>query len=235
MPTRILTAALLLVCSLGPAVSATEKEEGFTSIFNGKDLSQWEGEEGFWSVEDGAITGITSAEKPLAGCTYLRWRGGKLADFELRFAYRVIGGNSCFQFRSRALENWDVAGYQADLDSANQWTGCLYDCNSHRAVADRVIGPVGRKVEIDPSGKRTGTVVAEPADLLKHVRKDGWNEYQVIARGRLITLKINGRVTSQVLDHERGKAHAAGILAIQLHGGPPMKVQVKNIRVKRLE
>ncbi len=235
MLTRVSVAALLAVCALASAPSAGEKEDGFVSIFNGKDLSQWEGEKGFWSVEDGAITGVTTAEEPLVGCTYLRWRGGKLADFELRFAYRVTGGNSGFQFRSRALEDWDVAGYQADFDAANQWTGCLYDCNSHRANPDRVIGPLGQKVEIDPSGKRTGTVVAEPAALLEHVKKDGWNEYHVVARGPLITLKINGQVTSQVLDRERGKAHRSGILAIQLHGGPPMKVQVKDVRLKRLD
>ena len=74
-----------------------------------------------------------------------------------------------------------------------------------------------------------------PVALLKHVNKDDWNEYHVIARGSLITLKINGKVTSQVLDHEQGKAHREGILAIQLHGGPPMKVQIKDIRVKRFK
>jgi len=235
MQARILPAALLTACVLCPAVPAAEKEEGFVPIFNGKDLSGWEGEEGFWSVRDGAITGTSTPEKPVKGCTYLMWRGGKVADFELRFSFRVPAGNSGVQFRSRELENWDVAGYQADFDAPNQWTGCLYDCNSHRADPDRVIGPLGRKVVIDADGKRTSTAVADPDELLKHVNNDDWNEYHVIARGPLITLKINGKVTSQVLDHEQGKAHRDGIVAIQLHGGPPMKVQIKDVRVKHFK
>ena len=235
MPARILPAVLLTACVLCPVVPAAEKEAGFVPIFNGKDLGGWEGEGGFWSVQDGAITGISTPEKPVKGCTYLMCRGGKVADFELRFSFRIPAGNSGVQFRSRELGNWDVAGYQADFDAPNQWTGCLYDCNSHRADPDRVIGPLGRKVAIDADGKRTPTAVADPVALLKHVNKDDWNEYHVIARGSLITLKINGKVTSQVLDHEQGKAHREGILAIQLHGGPPMKVQIKDVRVKHFK
>jgi hypothetical protein len=230
-----LPAAVLSACLLCPAVRAADKEERFVPLFNGKDLAGWEGEVGFWSVQDGAITGITSPEKSVQGATYLMWRGGKVADFELRFSYRIPAGNSGVQFRSRELDDWDIAGYQADFDADNQWTGCLYDCNSHRADPDRVIGPLGQKVYIDAEGNRTSTAIADPAELLRHVNKDDWNEYHVIARGPLITLKINGHVTSQVLDHERGKARAHGILAIQLHGGPPMKVQVKDLRLKRFE
>mgnify|MGYP001151413749 CR=1 FL=1 len=235
MLTRILPVALLIPCLLCPALPAAEKEEGFVSIFNGKNLDGWQGEEGFWSVQDGAITGITSPEKPVKAATYLMWRGEKADDFELRFAYRIESGNSGVQFRSRELDNWDITGYQADFDLPNQWTGCLYDCNSHRADPNRVIGPVGRKVVIDPDGKRTGSRVADAKELLKNVKNNGWNDYHVIARGPMITLKINGVVTSQVVDHEQGKAHRSGIFALQLHGGEPMKVQVKNIRLKRFQ
>ena len=231
---RILPAALLIPCLLCPALLAAEKEDGFVPIFNGKNLDGWEGEAGFWSVQDGAITGLTSPEKPVKGATYLMWRGKPAADFELRFAYRVFSGNSGVQFRSRALANWDIAGYQADFDLENQWTGCLYDCNSHRADPNRVIGPVGRKVVIDPDGKRALSPVADREKLLKHVKQDAWNEYHVIARGHTITLAINGVVMSEVVDDEKDKAHRSGIFAIQLHGGAPMKVQLKDIRLKRL-
>lgn len=214
---------------------AAENEDGFVSIFNEKDLSGWEGEDGFWSVADGAITGITTREKPVKLATYLMWRGGEVADFELRFSYRIAAGNSGVQFRSRELEHWDIAGYQADFDAPNQWTGCLYDCNSHRADPDRVIGPAGRKVTIGPDGHRDSTAVTDRDAILKHIKDDDWNEYQVIARGSLITLKVNGVVTSQVLDHEKGKAHRSGIIAIQLHGGEPMKVQLKDLRLKRFK
>jgi len=228
--------ALVAGILLSSTLAAAEKDkEGFVSIFNGKDLSGWEGEEGIWSVEDGAITGKTTAENRIQHSTYLRWRGGKVADFELRFSFRIPAGNSGMQFRSRELDHWDAAGYQADFDAPNQWTGCLYDCNSHRADPNRVIGPLGQKMAIDADGKRTASVVTDPAELLKHVKKDDWNEYHVIARGAMVTLKINGQITSQVIDHEKGKAARIGILAIQLHGGEPMKVQVKDLRVKHLK
>jgi len=233
--TRILPLAVLMTCFFCGVPQGSEPEHGFVPIFNGKDLTGWEGEQGFWSVEDGAITGISTPEKPVKRVTYLMWRGGKVADFELRFSYRIAAGNSGVQFRSRELENWDITGYQADFDAPNQWTGCLYDCNSHRANPDRVIGPRGQKVTIDAQGKRTATTLADPAELLKHVNKDDWNEYHVIARGPLVTLKINGQLMSQVIDKEKGKASASGIIAIQLHGGAPMKVQVKELRVKHLK
>jgi len=232
MVKRILPMALLFTSMLPAAVLGAEAEEGFVTIFNGKDLSGWEGEEGFWSVEDGAITGISSPEKPVRNATYLMWRGGTVADFELRFSYRIPAGNSGVQFRSRELPDWDIAGYQADFDAPNQWTGCLYDCNADR---DRVLGPRGQKVVIDADGTRAASTVADPAELLKHVKKDDWNEYHVIARGPLVTLKINGVVMSQVIDNETDKASKSGIIAIQLHGGPPMKVQVKNLRVKHFK
>ncbi len=143
MTKRMLLLAAWFTCILGATCLAAEREEGYIPIFNGKDLTGWEGEEGFWSVEDGAITGATTPENPVQHSTYLRWQDGKVADFELRFSYRIPAGNSGVQFRSRPLEKWDVAGYQADFDAPNQWTGCLYDCNSHRADPDRVIAPPG--------------------------------------------------------------------------------------------
>ena len=230
MPNRILSLAASAVLVLCAVPLTAQAEEGFLPIFNGKDLSGWEGEKGFWSVEDGAITGITTPEKPVKHSTYLMWRGKPVADFELRFSYRIPAGNSGVQFRSRELDNWDIAGYQADFDAPNQWTGCLYDCNG-RAV----IGPRGQKVVIDADGKRTATPLADAAALLKHVKKDDWNQYHVIARGPEVTLQINGVVMSQVVDLEKDKASKRGIFAIQLHGGPPMKVQVKDLRLKRLD
>ena len=235
MTKKILPLAVSIACLLRTASLAAEGEEGFVPIFNGKDLSGWQGEEGFWTVEDGAITGESTRENPVRLATYLMWQGEKVADFELRFSYRIPAGNSGVQFRSRKLKNWDITGYQADFDAPNQWTGCLYDCNSHRADPDRVIGPRGQKVEIDAAGKRTPSAIADPAKLLEHINKDGWNEYHVIARGPLITLKVNGHVMSLVIDREKGKAARSGTLAIQLHGGEPMKVQVKNLRLKRFE
>lgn len=211
------------------AVVATADEKGFVSIFNGKDLTGWEGEQEYWSVEDGAITGITTAEKPLDHPTYLFWRGGKPADFVLRASYRFLTpkGNSGINFRSTELPNWDIRGYQADMEAGPNYSGILYECNQRAIMARR-----GQKVVIDKNGNKKTTSFADPAELQKHIKTDGWNDYEIIARGPEIILKINGVVTAHVIDREGGKCASEGLLSLQAHPGPPMKVQFRNIRVK---
>jgi hypothetical protein len=210
-------------------ISADHTEAGFLQIFNGRDLVGWEGDKRFWSVQDGAITGQTTKDNPLKRSTYLIWRGGTVADFELRLSYRIESGNSGIQFRSRELDNWIVAGYQADLEAGATWTGALYEVHGRAALVER-----GQKVIIDESGKKQVTSLGDPMELLKYVKPGGWNDYHIIAYGNDITLKINGVVMSQVIDEEKAKAARSGIIAIQLHSGPPMKVQLKDIRLKRL-
>jgi hypothetical protein len=107
--------AATTVCFITHAFA--DGDEGFTPIFNGKDLTGWEGEPGYWSVEQGAITGTTTAEQSLKKPIYLFWRGGRPADFELRALYRISGqsGNSGINFRSQELPNWDVKGYDPGI------------------------------------------------------------------------------------------------------------------------
>ena len=214
---------------LAPAAPAADLEPGFMPIFNGKDLSGWEGEPGYWSVEDGTITGKTTTHKPLDRATYLFWRGGKPADFELRATYRFEGtsGNSGINFRSRELAGGDIRGYQADMEVGPDYSGILYECNQREIVAKR-----GEKVTIAEDGTRQVAVLAPAAELQKHIKRNGWNEYAIIAQGPEIILKINGVVTSHVVDRQKGKAAADGLISLQLHPGPPMKVQFKNIRIK---
>jgi hypothetical protein len=222
--------AAVLLCLVAQALAA-DLEAGFTPIFNGKDLSGWEGEPGYWSVQDGAITGQTTAKKPLDHATYLFWRGGKPANFELRAEYRFFGpfGNSGVNFRSRQLPHWDVKGYQADLEVGPNYSGILYECNQREIMTER-----GQKVVIAEDGRRTVTPLTPVVDWPKLIKPNGWNEYVITARGLEIILKINGAVTSHVIDREKGKAAADGLITLQLHPGPSMKVQFKNIRIKLL-
>jgi hypothetical protein len=222
--------ATLLSSFVAPATAA-DVEEGFTPIFNGKDLSGWEGNLTNWCVEDGAITGETGPAKPAAHCNYLFWRGGKPGDFELRCLFRVSAkGNSGVQFRSRELPEFDVAGYQADIEGGPNYMGNLYDCSGRLTIASR-----GQNVVIDESGKREVTLLGDPAGLQKLVKLDDWNEYRIIARGHDITLIINGAVMSHTIDRETGKATLHGLIALQLHNGLPMKAQFKKIRIKNLD
>jgi hypothetical protein len=219
--------AVLLIAAKRSA--AAEAEAGFKPIFNGRDLTGWEGEPGYWSVEDGAITGQTTKEHPLDHASYIFWRGGKPADFELRAVWRFVGdsGNSGINFRSRQLRGWDVKGYQADMETGPNYTGILYECNQRAIMTQR-----GQKVVIDEKGKREVTTLAPAADLQKHIRPNDWNEYAIIARGPEIILKVNGVVMSHVIDRQQGKAAAEGLITLQVHPGHPMKVQFKNIRIK---
>nr|HPM84139.1 DUF1080 domain-containing protein [Candidatus Anammoximicrobium sp.] len=120
-------AIVVLVCSAALPAAAADSEQGFISMFNGKDLTGWEGKEGWWYVEDGAITSQSTPEKPCTKCNYLIWQGGKPGDFELRLKYRIVGGNSGIQFRSQMRPDWDTYGYQADIDAAGQWAGALFE------------------------------------------------------------------------------------------------------------
>jgi hypothetical protein len=224
--------AALLVAALGTTAAGADDQSGFVSLFNGKDLTGWEGEAGYWSVEDGAITGQSTTQKPARGQSFLFWRGGKPADFELHARFRFQGewGNSGINFRSKELPKWDVKGYQADMETGDVCTGTLYECNQRGVMTVR-----GQKVVIDEDGKRAVTKLADAAELQKHIKPQDWNDYVIIARGPEIILKVNGLLTTHVIDNEKGKAAREGLIALQLHPGPPMKVQFKDLRIKYLK
>jgi len=222
LPLVILTAALAV-----PATgNAAEVEPGFVSMFNGEDLSQWDGKPGWWYVEDGTITSQTTPEKPCKKCNYLIWKGGEPGDFELRLKYRIVGGNSGIQFRSKRIPDWDTRGYQADIDAAGQWAGALFE-HARGGIAMR-----GQNVVVAEDGKKQIEPMGDSAEMMKKIKKDDWNDYRVIARGNEITLEINGTVMSRAVDNQTGQAAAKGVIGLQVHPGPPMKIQFKDLRIK---
>lgn len=212
-------------------------DDDFQSIFNGKDLSGWDGNPKFWSVENGAITGRTTRENPTPGNTFIIWRGGTVSDFELRLLYRIMPGddrgfgNSGIQYRSKDFGNWSVGGYQADIEVGDRYSGILYEERMSRGVmAER-----GEKVVWTTDGKKQviGTT-GDPKATQAAIRKGDWNEYVVIAQGNHLIHKINGHVTVDVTDNDPQKQARSGVLALQLHAGPPMTVQFKDIQLKHL-
>jgi hypothetical protein len=219
---------LMMGLLLAPARFAAA-EEGFAPMFNGKDLSGWEGQPGWWEARDGVLTAESTAEKPCKKSNYLYWRGGEPADFEMRCQWRISDhANSGVQFRSQTRPNWDTWGYQADMDGAGVYTGCLYQ-HVRGLVARR-----GQKVHIDEAGKKTVTEFGNAEELLKAVRKGDWNEYRVLAEGPHIKLWINGVLMCEVEDHEPKFALRKGIIALQMHQGPPMKAEFKDLRIRVL-
>lgn len=200
------------------------------ALFNGRDLTGWNGDPRYWRVEGGAIVGETSAENPLLQNTFIRWEEGTLDDFHLRLQFRLTGGNSGVQYRSRVVDGWSVAGYQADIDAANNYTGMLYEEGGRGFVARR-----GQRVIVEPNGAiNVVGSVGDPAELASHIRKGGWNTLEITARGNHLVHRVNGRITAEATDnHVEGRSNS-GILALQIHTGPPMKVEFRDISLTRL-
>lgn len=250
----------------GSTTLRAEDEAGFHSLFNGTSFDGWKpwaGDEGFWRIEDGAITGESTAEKPLGHNTFLAWANGEVDDFELRLQFKLTGdmakANSGIQFRGQQNPDGHVVGYQADIDLAGQWAGALYDEAGRGVLARR-----GEEVRLARAGDSYATVTGEVENdglefregiaatdhdalreanakaILETITHQGWNDYTIIAKGSEITLKINDIVTCVFKDMDREldpkkEADRIGMLALQMHSGPPQKVQFKNIRIKRLK
>ena len=230
---RLFVVALALGNSSLTGFAAAEAD-GFEPIFDGKTLNGWLGQDmGFWSVEDGAITGTISPEHSPKLNQYLVWQGGLLDDFELKVTFRLRSAhspsvNGGFQFRSRRLPNGDVAGYQVDNNYGMPWKARLYDEFGRHDLALQ-----GERTVFDTDGrKRTEKLALEPG--ADDFRLDEWHEYHLIAQGRKLSLGVNGKLIAEVTDDDRDSFEATGFLAMQLHTGPPMKAQFKDIRLKRL-
>ncbi|WDI44247.1 PVC-type heme-binding CxxCH protein [Bremerella sp. P1] len=224
--------AWLLVGFLVTAAAnvASADDAGFKPIFDGKTLNGWSGIDTFWSVEDGAITGTTTSENPTKGNTFIIWEQGKVDDFELKLKYRIVGGNSGIQYRSTDLGNHVVKGYQADIDSGTTYSGINYEERGRGILAQRGEKAIVQDGNKDPKKER----FAKSADLQDKIKQEDWNDYHIIAKGNHLIHKINGEVFSEVIDEGEKDARTSGILALQLHAGPPMKVQFKDIMLKRL-
>jgi hypothetical protein len=229
---------LLAFCGLwlGAAGNSLRAEEGFVTMFNGQDLTGWAGNPELWSVRDGAITGKTTPDHPAKENTFLIWTNGLPADFELRCSFRIEANNSVgfansgVQFRSAVVKPsyWVMAGYQADMEAARQYTGGLYEEKARGILASR-----GDKVVVHPDGKieKVGSLGERDA-LENEIHHGDWNEYVIIAKGSHLQQFINGKAMVDFVDEQMDKAAASGFIGLQLHAGQPMTVQFKDLRIK---
>ncbi len=223
-----LRSSLLALLALASTAVAEDK-----NLFNGKDLTGWKGLE-FWSVEDGCITGRTTKEKPTKGNTFLVWQGGEIGDFEFTFKYKIVGGNSGVQYRSKVVDEkgYVVAGYQADFEAGKSYSGILYEERGRGILAQRgqktVIkdGEKPGKAKVEVTGE-----VGKSAEIQAKIKAEDWNEYRIVAQGGHLQHFINGVQTVDVTD-ETAVGAKKGILALQLHAGPAMVVQFKDLVLK---
>ena len=202
------------------------------SLFNGKDLTRWEGEPGWWHVEDGAITAESTPDKVCHRATYLIWQGGEPSDFELTLDFKlspnINKSNSGVQIRSERRPNWDVFGYQADMTATGHLSGFVY----HHARG--LIAARGERVHIDAEGTRTAEPLPQVDAIHAAFKVGEWNRYRILCDGPMIRLFLNDVTVCEFTDEDSKQARGEGILALQMHPGPPMKVQFKNIRLRLL-
>jgi hypothetical protein len=212
---------------------AAETDEGFRPLFDSHSLAGWETPDfSYWSVEDGAICARITKKHPCTVNQYLVWRGGELADFELKLKSRVNGEgaiNNGFQFRSRLLPDHDVCGYQVDNNLQTPWLVRLYDEFGRHTLAWR-----GERGVFDAEGKRTVTKIAA-AEGTAWFRLEDWHEYYLTCVGPRITLQVDGRLAAEVEDNDPRRRDLQGILALQLHSGPATLAQFKDILLKQLQ
>ena len=227
-------AAVLMIPGMAqgqlPAASADRAvPDGFVSLFDGKTLDGWDGDPRFWSVQDGCITGISTEKDPVKYNTFLIWKDD-VQDFELQIDFCLYNGNSGIQYRAWPDEGkpWKLAGYQADIADP-QYMGFIYGEKFRGILAQR-----GQKTKIGKDHKPV--LVEQFADsdaLLKQMRPNGWNTYRVVVQGNVCTNYMNGVKIAEIVD-EDDDARFRGKLGLQMHVGPPMKVQFKNVFLKTL-
>jgi hypothetical protein len=228
-------AAALLALSAFPVplrgaegAATARPPEGFEAVFNGRDLAGWEGSPLYWSAADGCLTG--KADGTLKFNRFIVWRGGTLKNFELRVQVKVSpGGNSGLQYRGTErpdLGESVVTGYQCDVVAKRpDYNGMLYEERGRRILAH-----TGERVVIDAEGQ-PWVVGTFP---LKAFAPDAWHDYRVVAEGNHYRHWIDGHPTVDVIDLDAKGRKLEGVLAVQVHVGPPMTIQYRDVFLKRL-
>jgi hypothetical protein len=226
--------------------SAVAAEPGFTSLFNGRDLTGWKGDSKYFSVRDGAIRAETSEAVPLAKNTFLVCTQGEFGDFELRFDYRVKGGNSGMQYRSELVSDFVMRGYQADFEDRNRYTGMFFEEGGRMFLAlpgeYATVQPLG---ELRPADKAKKNPPRAALDKVKFATTEeafahiadpaAWHSMTIIAKGNTFVHIVDGRVMSVAVDDDAAKFRKSGLLGLQVHSGPPMTIDLKNIRIRALK
>jgi 3-keto-disaccharide hydrolase len=228
----------------GPAPLNLEDRAGFEPIFDGRSLKGWDGDPAYWKVENGSIVGESTEANPVKENTFLIWRGGEPADFELKLQFRMNATNSGVQFRSVHLPQgtesgrgaiagkWVLKGYQADIDFENRYTGMIYEERGPRGfLAPR---GVASYIGADGNKKTIGNLELSPEALKAIIKTGDWNDVHIVARGNVLVNILNGHVTAMVIDDDPKDRTMKGLIGFQIHMGPPMKIEFKNIYLKKL-
>lgn len=254
---KILIAKIISICLIGiffVNCKTTNKQtdtEGFVKIFDGKTLDGWEGDSTYWRVENGNLVGEVTPATILKRNSFIIWRGGTPEDFELKLEYRITkDGNSGINYRSEELEELTFAlrGYQCDIDGTNRYTGQNYEERGRTTLAYHGQKVVVNELEDSISNKPLQTFVKNNAwtksvisgslgdvdNLNIHIKSEDWNECHLIIKGNRMLHYVNGILMSDVTDNDIKYRKLKGLIGVQVHVGPPMKIEYRNIRLKQL-
>lgn len=247
-PMGILLIVLMMV-SCKTSAQDKSNNKGFKNIFDGKTLKGWEGDATYWRVENGNLVGEITPTTLLKTNSFIIWRGGETKDFELKTQFRITAnGNTGINYRSEQLKDIPFAlkGYQADIDGKNRYTGQNYEERGRTTLAYR-----GEKVTINSQPQATETLksgiknnawtertvtgsLGNIDSLGTNIKTEDWNECHIIVKGNRLQHYINGKLMSDVTDNDTANRKMSGLLGVQVHVGPPMKVEYRNIQLKQL-
>lgn len=245
----VLIAILATACKVS---NTAQSEKGFKSIFDGKTLNGWEGDTKYWRVENGNLVGEITPETLLKTNSFVTWKGGEPADFELKGEFNITEkGNSGINYRSVKLPDIQYAlrGYQADIDGNNIYTGQNYEERGRTTLAYRgqittinsqanPMSPEEIRKKVQKNAwtelKVTGSL-GENETLKTKIKKQDWNTFHLVIKGNRLQHYINDVLMSDVTDNDSVNGKSKGILGVQVHVGSPMKVQYRNLRIKELK
>lgn len=226
-----------------------QNESDFISIFNEKDLSGWVGDSTYWSVKEGTLVGEVTPETILERNSFIIYEKAQPSNFELKLEYKISNsGNSGINYRSERIEKFPFAlkGYQCDIDGKNRYTGQNYEEKKRTTLAymgEKVtipsmpdsISKTNLRKNVKKNCWQTRIVSDTLGDLKQlksHIKENDWNSVHLIVKDNRMQHYINGVLMSDVLDLDTENRANKGFLGVQVHVGPPMKVQYKNIKIK---
>ncbi|HZH95737.1 MAG TPA: DUF1080 domain-containing protein [Flavisolibacter sp.] len=244
----LLFAGLMIWNSYNAAAQSKSGTKGFVTIFDGKTLNGWKGDTTYWRVENGHLVGEITPATLLKTNSFIIWQGGKLTDFELTLEFKITeAGNSGINYRSMPVTGvpYALKGYQADIDGANYYTGQNYEERARTTLAYRgeivtVNTPKNPQAALKDHIKNnawlerkvTGTL-GNKDSLKKGIKYEDWNKVHLIVKGNRLRHYVNNVLMSDVTDNDKVNGKSSGLLGVQVHVGPPMKVEYRNIRLKR--
>jgi hypothetical protein len=218
----------------------TTVSNGFTPIFDGKTLNGWEGDPKYWRVENGEIIGEITPATIIKVNTFLIYTKQQPGDFILKAEYRISAkGNSGINYRSTRVDTLPYAlkGYQADLDGKDKYNLGYprYSGQNYEERGRQFLAPRGQRTLIE-TGKapRLLDSLGTKAELLSHIKFDDWNELMIVVKGNNMKHYINGTLMSEVTDNDIPNRKMSGLIGVQVHVGPPMKIEYRNVVIRKL-